>query len=542
MNGKQLKNSILQWAIQGKLVPQDPNDEPASVLLEKIRQEKERLIKEKKIKRDKNASIIYRGEDNSYYEKMLATGEVKCIDEEIPFEIPQGWEWCRVNEVATSVTDFVASGSFASLRENVKYYSTKEYALLVRTKDLSCNFSKDLVYTDKHGYDFLSNSNLFGGELILPNIGASIGKVFTVPNLNMPMTLAPNSVMIRLDDECTKSWLYNVFSSPFGYDTLWSISSSTAQGKFNKTDFRKVLVPIPPIEEQNRIVTKIKELSPYIEKYSKAQEHLDTWNVAIKGILQKSILQEAIQGKLVPQIASEGTAHELLEQIKIEKRKLVKEGKLKKSALNDSVIFRGDDNKYWEKVNNELICIDDEIPFEIPQTWSWVRLDSICSYIHRGKSPKYSDIMKYPVVAQKCNQWSGFSLEKAKFIEPQSLSSYSDEQFLEDEDLMWNSTGLGTLGRMAIYYSRLNPYELAVADSHVTVIRSYKRFVKPKYLYFYFSSNTVQSVIEDKSDGSTKQKELATKTVKAYLVPLPPLEEQQRIINKVNEVTSIMSK
>ncbi len=356
------------------------------------------------------------------------------------------------------------------------------------------------------------------------------------------MTLAPNSVMIRLDDECTKSWLYNVFSSPFGYDTLWSISSSTAQGKFNKTDFRKVLVPIPPIEEQNRIVTKIKELSPYIEKYSKAQEHLDTWNVAIKGILQKSILQEAIQGKLVPQIASEGTAHELLEQIKIEKRKLVKEGKLKKSALNDSVIFRGDDNKYWEKVNNELICIDDEIPFEIPQTWSWVRLDSICSYIHRGKSPKYSDIMKYPVVAQKCNQWSGFSLEKAKFIEPQSLSSYSDEQFLEDEDLMWNSTGLGTLGRMAIYYSRLNPYELAVADSHVTVIRSYKRFVKPKYLYFYFSSNTVQSVIEDKSDGSTKQKELATKTVKAYLVPLPPLEEQQRIINKVNEVTSIMSK
>ena len=542
MNGKQLKNSILQWAIQGKLVPQDPNDEPASVLLEKIRQEKERLIKEKKIKRDKNASIIYRGEDNSYYEKILATGEVKCIDEEIPFEIPQGWEWCRVNEVATSVTDFVASGSFASLRENVKYYSTKEYALLVRTKDLSCNFSKDLVYTDKHGYDFLSNSNLFGGELILPNIGASIGKVFTVPNLNMPMTLAPNSVMIRLDDECTKSWLYNVFSSPFGYDTLWSISSSTAQGKFNKTDFRKVLVPIPPIEEQNRIVTKIKELSPYIEKYSKAQEHLDTWNVAIKGILQKSILQEAIQGKLVPQIASEGTAHELLEQIKIEKRKLVKEGKLKKSALNDSVIFRGDDNKYWEKVNNELICIDDEIPFEIPQTWSWVRLDSICSYIHRGKSPKYSDIMKYPVVAQKCNQWSGFSLEKAKFIEPQSLSSYSDEQFLEDEDLMWNSTGLGTLGRMAIYYSRLNPYELAVADSHVTVIRSYKRFVKPKYLYFYFSSNTVQSVIEDKSDGSTKQKELATKTVKAYLVPLPPLEEQQRIINKVNEVTSIMSK
>lgn len=256
--------------------------------------------------------------------------------------------------------------------------------------------------------------------------------------------------------------------------------------------------------------------------------------------LPKSILQEAIQGKLVPQIKEEGTAETLLEQIRQEKQQLVKDGKLKKSALNDSVIFKGDDNKYWEKVNGELICIDYEIPFEIPQTWSWVRLDYICSYIHRGKSPKYSDKMKYPVVAQKCNQWSGFSLEKAKFIEPQSISSYSNEQFLEDEDLMWNSTGLGTLGRMAIYYSQLNPYELAVADSHVTVIRPYKQYVKPEYLYFYFSSNTVQSVIEDKSDGSTKQKELATKTVKVYLVPLPPLEEQQRIIKKVNEVTSIM--
>ena len=477
---------------------------------------------------------------SSYYEKMLATGEVKCIDEEIPFEVPKGWEWCRLNEVATSVTDFVASGSFASLRENVKYYSTKEYALLVRTKDLSCNFSNDLVYTDKHGYDFLSNSNLFGGELILPNIGASIGKVFIVPNLNMPMTLAPNSVMIRLDDECTKSWLYNVFSSPFGYDILWSISSSTAQGKFNKTDFRKVLVPIPPIEEQNRIVTKIKELSPYIEKYSKAQEHLDVWNVAIKEILQKSILQEAIQGKLVPQIAEEGTAQELLEHVKAEKQKLVKEGKLKKSALNDSVIFHGDDNKYYEKSGEDTICIDEEIPFDIPVNWAWVRLDDICSFIHRGKSPKYSLIKKYPVVAQKCNQWSGFSIEKAKFIEPQRISSYKEEYILQDEDLMWNSTGLGTLGRMAIYYKRLNPYELAVADSHVTVIRPYKQYVVSEYLYYYFASNTVQSVIEDKSDGSTKQKELSTKTVKSYLVPLPPMEEQKRIVVKVEELTQLL--
>ena len=179
--------------------------------------------------------------------------------------------------------------------------------------------------------------------------------------------------------------------------------------------------------------------------------------------LPKSILQEAIQGHLVPQIAEEGTSTELLVEIHKEKERLVKEGKLKKSALMDSVIFCGDDNKYWEKVGKEMRCIDDEIPFEIPETWVWVRLNDICSYIQRGKSPRYSLIKKYPVIAQKCNQWSGFSIDKAQFIEPSTLMSYGEERFLQDGDLMWNSTGLGTLGRMAIYWSALNPYSVAVA-------------------------------------------------------------------------------
>ena len=530
MNGKQLKNSILQWAIQGKLVPQDPNDEPASVLLEKIRQEKERLIKDKKIKRDKIASIIYRGEDNSYYEKLLATGEVKCIDEEIPFEIPQGWEWCRLNEVATSITDFVASGSFASLRENVKYYSTKEYALLVRTKDLSCNFSKDLVYTDKHGYDFLSNSNLFGGELILPNIGASIGKVFTVPNLNMPMTLAPNSVMIRLDDECTKSWLYNVFSSPFGYDTLWSISSSTAQGKFNKTDFRKVLVPIPPIEEQNRIVTKIKELSPYIEKYSKAQEHLDTWNVAIKEILQKSILQEAIQGKLVPQIAEEGTAQELLEHVKAEKQKLLKEGKLKKSALNDSVIFKGDDNKYWEKSTECMESIDDNIPFEIPSTWCWVRHNQLFE-ISGGSQPPKSQFVDNPKSGYiRLYQIRDYGSNPMPVYIPKEKAN----KITKEGDIILARYG-GSLGK--VFWAKDGAYNVAMAKV-IPLFES--EFVNKQYLFLFYQSSIYQYLVKDHSRSA--QAGFNKDDLTDLFFPLPPLEEQSRIVEKYKSVTSIMSK
>ena len=528
MNGKQLKNSILQWAIQGKLVPQDPNDEPASVLLDKIRQEKERLIKEKKIKRDKNASIIYRGEDNSYYEKMLATGEVKCIDEEIPFEIPKGWEWCRLVEVGKTETGTTPSKS------HPEYFG--DYIPFLGP----ANILNSKIVSVTQG---LSDIGVDYGRIVPKNtilqvcIGGSIGKC-AITDKPVTFNQQINSITPYL---CNVEFVHIVLQSEYFRLAIMDKATGTATPIINRGNWETLLFPVPPIKEQQRIVANITELTHFLGIYSNKQEELNTLNTNMYQRMKKAILQEAIQGKLVPQIAEEGTAQELLEQIKAEKQKLVKEGRLKKSALNDSVIFRGDDNKYWEKSEDGAVCIDEEIPFEIPSNWAWVRLDDICSFIHRGKSPKYSPIKKYPVVAQKCNQWDGFSIEKAKFIDPQSISSYNDEYFLHDRDLMWNSTGLGTLGRMAIYYTILNPYELAVADSHVTVIRPYKTYIVSEYLYYYFASNMVQSVIEDKSDGSTKQKELATKTVKAYLVPIPPFAEQQRIVQKIKSVTSIMS-
>lgn len=527
MTGKQLKNSILQWAIQGKLVPQDPNDEPASVLLEKIRAEKARLIKEGKIKKDKKESIIYRGEDNSYYEKF-ADGKVVCIDDEIPFELPKTWSWIRlkyVSEIARGgsprpikefLTDSVDGINWIKIGDTEKdgmyINSTKE-----RIKPEGLSKSR-LV----HKGDFLLTNSMSFGRPYITNIDGCIHDGWLV--------ISP------IGTSYMQKFLYYLLSSGYAFSQFAGKVSGAVVKNLNSEKVADALFPLPPYNEQQRILDKLEEIIPKVNTYGLVADAISSMNQSLEPKLRKSILQEAIQGKLVPQDASEEPASILLQRIREEKQMLVKEGKLKKKDVIDTTIFRGDDNKYFEKKGKDTVYIDEEIPFEIPDTWAWVRLDDICEYIQRGKSPKYSPIKKYPVIAQKCNQWSGFSIEKAQFIVPETISSYGEERMLQDRDLLWNSTGLGTLGRMAIYYSKLNSYELAVADSHVTVIRPLKKYVSSEYLYAYFSSNTVQSVIEDKSDGSTKQKELATSTVKNYLVPLPPYEEQERIVKKIDVV------
>ncbi|RGS55512.1 restriction endonuclease subunit S [Bacteroides uniformis] len=474
--------------------------------------------------------MAYTNSLSSYYEKIVATGEVKCIDEEIPFEIPESWEWCRVSSIFQINPKVVAEDD--------------TIAAFIPMEAISAGYGSEFRYYEKKWKEIKSGYTSFADDdiafaKITPCFQNRKSAIFK----GLPNGIGAGTTelkILRTYGETLNRWFVLYFlESPYFIDE--AVFKGTAnQQRIIVGYLENKLFPIPPFAEQERIVAKIRLVMPIIDKYSKSQEHLNKMNTELNESLKKSILQEAIQGRLVPQFAEEGTAQELLKQIKTEKEKLVQEGKLKKSALTDSVIYKSDDNKYFEKIGNTEMDITDEIPFGIPDSWSWVRLNDICSYIQRGKSPKYSLIKKYPVVAQKCNQWSGFSIDKAQFIDPDTLSSYGEERILQDGDLMWNSTGLGTLGRMAIYWSSLNPYELAVADSHVTVIRAMKKFVMPQYLYYYFTSNTVQSVIEDKSDGSTKQKELATATVKTYLVPIPPLTEQNRIISKIKQLASIM--
>ena len=476
MTGKQLRNSILQWAIQGKLVPQDPNDEPASVLLERIRAEKARLIKEKKVKRDKNETIIYRGEDNSYYEKTLATGSVRCIDDEIPFDLPQGWEWARLNHITYIIEDCPHS---TAKDEGIGFP-------LVRTPNVGfgrlildrVHRVSEAVYRQRNARAIpQTNDLIFARE-------APAGNIAVIQD-GEKVCLGQRTVLVRPIVRCINpDYLAYYILSPISQQNLVDKSSGTTVAHVNLSDFRPYLVAVPPIKEQLRIIDRVAKLLPLVELYGIFYSKLENLNEEVYTRLRNSILQDAIKGKLVPQIESEGNAKELLEEIRTEKKRLVKEGKLKKSAIaNESRIFRGDDNKYREKKNGFVSLIDDEIPFEIPATWTWVRLDDICTYIQRGKSPKYSLIRKIPVVAQKCNQWSGFQIEKSQFIEPASINSYGEERKLVNGDLMWNSTGLGTLGRMAIYWERLNPYGVAVADSHVTVIRPLHNKINSEYLF-----------------------------------------------------------
>ena len=462
---------------------------------------------------------------SSHYEKF-ADGKVVCIDEEIPFEIPKSWQWERWGNLSYSIQyGYNAPAEETGDIRMVRISDIQDGEVLWATVPF-CHISKSEIDT------YLLHKN----DILFARTGGTVGKSFLVNDVPYPSIYAGYLIRTRYSNMLSAQYMKYFMECELYWEQLRNGTIATAQPNCNGKTLAKMILPIPPYNEQIRITEKLNQVLKQIRKYGESQGRLDKLNIQIYDLLKKSILQEAIQGRLVAQDNSDEPVSTLLQRIKEEKLRLVKEGKLKKKDVVDSVIFKGDDNRYFEKKGKDIVCIDEEIPFEIPDTWVWVRLENICEYIQRGKSPKYSPIKKYPVIAQKCNQWSGFSIDKAQFIVPETISSYGEERKLQDRDLLWNSTGLGTLGRMAIYYSKLNPYELAVADSHVTVIRTFKQYVCPEYLYAFFSSYTVQSVIEEKSDGSTKQKELATNTVKAYLVPLPPYEEQKRIVNRIDEV------
>ena len=517
MNGKQLKNSILQWAIQGKLVPQDPNDEPASVLLDKIRQEKERLIKEKKIKRDKNASIIYRGEDNSYYEKILATGEVKCIDEEIPFDVPQGWEWCRVSSLFQINPKVVAEDNTS--------------AAFIPMEAISAGYGSEFRYYEKKWGEIKSGYTAFAdNDIAFAKITPCFQNRKSVIFEGLPNGIGAGTTelkILRTYGETINRWFVLFFlESPYFIDEA-TFKGTANQQRIIVGYLENKLFPLPPLAEQERIVGKIGLVMPIIDKYSKSQELLDKMNVELNECLKKSVLQEAIQGKLVPQIAEEGTAQELLEQIKAEKQKLVKEGKLKKSALDSSVIFRGDDNKYYEQIGKKCRDITEQIPFEIPSNWEWCRVRNVSnSYI--GLTYKPTDIdEKGTIVLRSCNIRNGkLALDDIVRVS----SSISEKMLIEENDIIIcaRNGSKRLVGKSALIRNLPEPMTfgafMAICKTPIY-----------EYMFAYLQSDLFFGQLRDVSNTTTIN-QLTQNKFNDFLIPIPPVREQERIAFKISQL------
>ena len=446
---------------------------------------------------------------SSYYEKILATGEVKCIDEEIPFEIPNGWEWCRMQDVITFVNgraykkeELLPQGKYKVLRVG-NFFTNNEwyYSDLELPEDKYC-YNGDLLY---------AWSASFG-----PQIWNGDKTIFHYHIWNVKFN---SRILFR-------EYLYYFFL--FDKTQVKASTTGSTMVHVSMENMKPRLIPIPPVNEQKRIVHGIENIIPLIERYGTFQNKKEILDSNIKASLKKSILQEAIQGKLVPQIPEEGTAQELLEQIKTEKQKLVKEGKLKKSSLNDSVIFRGGDSRYYEKIGKKIVCIEDEVPFEIPNSWVWARLGAIVDFSkNQTISSSMLDMDSWILDLEDIEKDSGRLLQKKRM---KDLLSKSDKHLFYKGNVL---------------YSKLRPYlnKVIVADEDGACTTEILAFdfghIYNKYAQAYLMSPFFVDYANSDSYG-IKMPRLGSKKGNNALFPIPPLREQQRIVEKIEQLMQLL--
>ena len=505
MNAQQLKNSILQLAVQGKLVPQDPNDEPASALIERIRAEKEKLIKEKKIKPDKNPSYIFRGSDNLPYEKV-GKNEPVCIADEVPFDIPDSWEWVRLGSLGeTNIgltykpTDICTIGT-AVLRSNNIQNGKINYDGLVY---VSCPIPEramaqkgDILICARNG-----SHKLVGKSAIIQQNGMAFGAFMAIYR-----SICNDYIQLFINSKLFRQQLEG--------------ATTTTINQITQDMLKNQLCPLPPLSEQKRIVEKYKELEPYINNYNKAYEKIEKLNTDFPDSLKKSILQEAVQGKLVPQDPNDEPASVLIEQIRKEKEQLIKDKKIKKDK-NESYIFRRD-NSHYEKIGSEERCIDDEIPFDIPDSWEWCTLASVTEQIHYGYTASAAPVGDAKLARITDIQDNKIMWETVPYcsISKENLPKYK----LKNRDILIARTG-GTIGKT---YIVRNLNENAVFASYL--IRAIPlQLVNEEYLKLFMESPLYWEQLKTYSMG-TGQPNVNGQSLSKLRLPIPPLNEQQRIV------------
>ncbi len=433
--------------------------------------------------------------------------EIRDISDEIPFEIPESWEWCRLG---TAMINRDSERIPLSVAEREKLDKVYDYygASGVIDKVDKYLFNTPLLLIGEDGANLLLRSK--------PIAFIAKGKYWVNNHAHVLDTVGG----LSMEYICT--YINAINLSPY--------VTGTAQPKMNQEKMNSILVPLPPLAEQCRIVTKIKELLPYIEQYEQAETKLAKLNADFPEALKKSILQEAVQGRLVPQNSDDEPASVLLEHIRAEKQALIKAGKIKKDKHESVIITR--DKIPYEIIDGKERCIAHEVPFEIPESWCWCRLNDIAlKEIRRGKSPVYAEKSSILVFAQKCNvKLGGINISLAKCLSESAISKYPQEEYMQDSDIIVNSTGTGTLGRIGFYTNDDNPNDIPIVpDSHVTIVRVDKAISR----YIYYVLKYYQPILEKAGEGSTKQKELKPDRIKELFIPLPPLDEQNRIVDTI---------
>ncbi|MGZ2741972.1 restriction endonuclease subunit S [Bacteroides fragilis] len=454
-------------------------------------------------------------EHNSYYEKIIATGEVKCIDEEIPFEIPKGWEWCRLRQITSLLGDGIHGTP--EYDPNGEYYFVNGNNL----QDKKIVIKPDTKKVSREEY--LKYKKNLNKHTVLVSINGTLGNIGFYND--EPIMLGKSACYFNLIVEDLKEYVYILLQSPFFMEYTLKAATGTTIKNVSLMAMNNLLIPLPPLCEQNRIVDRMTILDTKVKQYQKQETCLRELNNNIYSILKKSILQDAIQGKLVPQIAEEGTAEELLAEIHKEKERLVKEGKLKKSALTDSIIFKGDDNKYYERIGGKDICIDDEILFEIPDSWVWCRLGFLFNH-NTGKALNASNKegSMLPYITTSNLYWGQFDLSSVRqmYFKDSEIEKCS----VSNGDLLVCEGG--DIGRAAIW-----PYDTPMCiQNHIHKLRSYNQ-LDTLFYYYIFQAYKYNGYIGGKGIGIQG---LSSKALHNMLVPLPPINEQIRITSKISSL------
>ena len=523
MTGQQLKNSILQMAVQGKLVPQDPNDEPASVLLERIRAEKEKLIKEGKIKKEKNPSVIFRGADNLPYEK-IGKNEPVCIADEVPIEIPESWEWVKLKDIVIKEVKRGKSPTYAN-SGNVLVFAQK-----CNTKagniDLSLAKHLDLkVFTKYPDEEYMQNNDIVvnsTGNGTLGRIG-----VFRGSDRINDCIIVPDShvTTIRVNAALISDYIYYALTYYQPYLEK-NCSGSTNQTELKPAVIANLFIPVPPYAEQSRIVKKLSEVLPLVMVYNDKETALETYNNDFPSQLKKSILQYAVQGKLVPQDPTDESASALLERIRAEKEQLIKSGKIKRDK-HESVIFRRD-NSYYERVDGIERCIDDEIPFEIPDSWEWVRLGNIGEWgsgatPSRTKSEYYNGTIPWLKTGDLNDGYITYI--------PETITNLA----LTETSVKLNPVGSVLIAMYGATIGKLGILQLPATTNQACCACVPFTGVYNKFLFYFLMSQKAAFI--KRGEGGA-QPNISKEKIVAALMPLPPKSEQYRIVEKVNDILS----